>query len=288
MNNGNQRYFSYNMILILTKLLLRFRAKTMWSSRRGTVLRVTSDSTRVAFHELRIMAKLGPDKREEYKRVETVEGYNIWAPTYDEGRNPLIALEEDITLDIIGDVKNQRVLDIGCGTGRYCELLAKRGAKVVGIDPSPKMLEHAKRKIAPDCRFELHLARIEDMEFPTSHFDVVVSALTLGHIPELEPAIKEVSRIIKSRGRLVVSDIHPYWAVSGHDYAEFLDVSGQEYRIPEYVHLFEEYWNLLRRFKFGIESVREPKIDDRLIERFPTLKEWKGIPLALILKARRE
>ena len=159
---------------------------------------------------------------------------------------------------------------------------------MVGIDPSPKMLEQAKRKITHDCGFEVHLARIEDTEFPSSHFDVVVSALTLGHIPELEPVIKEVSRIIKSGGRLIVSDIHPYWPVSGHDYAEFFDASGQEYRIPEYVHLFEEYWNLFRRFKFGIEGVREPKIDDRLIERFPTLKEWKRIPLALILKARRE
>jgi ubiquinone/menaquinone biosynthesis C-methylase UbiE len=234
------------------------------------------------------MAKLGPDKREGYERVETVEGYNKWAPTYDEERNPLIALEEDITLGFIGDVKNQRVLDVGCGTGRYCQLLAKRGANVVGIDPSPRMLEYARRKITPDCRFGLHLGRIEDTEFPSGHFNVVVSALTLGHILELEPVIKKVSRIIKSRGRLIVSDIHPYWPISGHDYAEFFDGSGQEYRIPEYAHLFEEYWNIFRRFRFGIEGVKEPKIDDRLIERFPGLKEWKGVPLALILKARKE
>jgi ubiquinone/menaquinone biosynthesis C-methylase UbiE len=234
------------------------------------------------------MAKLGPDKREGYKKVEILEGYNRWAPTYDEAHNPLIALEEDITLDFIGDVKNQKVLDIGCGTGRYCELLAKRGAKVVGLDPSPRMLEYAKKKITTDLKFELCLGRIEDAEFPTNHFNIVVSALTLGHIPELEPVIKKISRIIKSRGRLIVSDIHPYWPISGHNYTEFFDRSGQEYRIAEYAHLLEEYWNLLKIFKFGIEGVREPKIDDKLIECFPELKEWKGIPLALILKARRE
>ena len=234
------------------------------------------------------MGKLGPDEREGYERVETVEGYNKWAPTYDEERNPLIALEEDITLGFIGDVKHQRVLDVGCGTGRYCQLLARKGANVVGIDPSPRMLEYAKRKITPNCRFALHLGKIEDTEFPSAHFNVVVSALTLGHIPELEPVIKKVSRIITSRGRVIVSDIHPYWPISGHDYAEFFDGSGQEYRIPEYAHLFEEYWNTFRRFRFSIEGVKEPKIDDRLIERFPGLKEWKGVPLALILKARKE
>jgi malonyl-CoA O-methyltransferase len=234
------------------------------------------------------MVRLGPDEREGYKRVEIVDGYDKWAPTYDGERNPLIALEENVTLDLIGDVRNQRVLDVGCGTGRYCELLAKRGAKVVGIDPSSKMLECAKGKITPDCKFELHLGKIEDADFPDNHFDLIVSALTLGHIPELGPVIKKVSRIIKSQGQLIVSDIHPYWPISGHDYAEFFDRSGQEYRIPEYAHLFEEYWNLFRKFKFSVEDVKELRIDDKLIERFPGLTKYKGMPLAFILKARKE
>lgn len=234
------------------------------------------------------MVRLGPDERKGYKRIEIVDGYDRWAPTYDGERNPLIALEENVTLDLIGDVNNQLVLDVGCGTGRYCELLAKRGAKVVGIDPSSKMLECAKGKITPDCKFELHLGKIEDADFPDDHFDLVVSALTLGHIPELEPVIKKVSRIIKSRGQLIVSDIHPYWPISGHDYAEFFDGSGQEYRIPEYAHLFEEYWSLFRKFKFSVEDVKEPRIDDKLIERFPRLIKYKGMPLAFVLKARKE
>jgi ubiquinone/menaquinone biosynthesis C-methylase UbiE len=242
----------------------------------------------VAYSQVRKMAKLGPDRREGYKKVKVVEGYDKWAPTYDEQRNPLIALEEDITLDFIGDVKNQRVLDIGCGTGRYCELLAKRGAKVVGLDPSSRMLYYAKKKVTTELKFELRLGGIEDAEFPTNHFNVVLSALTLGHIPELQPVIEKIGRIIKSQGRLIVSDIHPYWPISGHNYTEFFDRSGQEYRIPEYAHLLEEYWNLFKRFKFGIEGVREPRIDGKLIERFPELKEWKEIPLALILKARKE
>jgi hypothetical protein len=85
-----------------------------------------------------------------------------------------------------------------------------------------------------------------------------------------------------------VSDIHPYWPVSGHDYAEFFDRSGQEYRIPEYAHFLEEYWNLFREFKFNVEDVKESRIDDKLIERFPGLIKYKGIPLVFILKARKE
>lgn len=228
------------------------------------------------------------DRREEYKRVEIIEGYDLWASTYDGEHNPLIALEENITLDLIGDVRNQRILDVGCGTGRYCELLAKRGAKVVGVDPSSRMLEYARRKITPNCEFELHLGRMEGADFPSSRFDVVVSALTVGHMLELEPVIRVISRVIKRGGRLIVSDMHPYWFVSGYDYVKFFDGNGQEYRIPEYTHLFEEYWNLFRKFKFSVEDVKEPRIDDKLIESFPGLIRFKGMPLALILKARKE
>jgi ubiquinone/menaquinone biosynthesis C-methylase UbiE len=234
------------------------------------------------------MVKLEPDEGRGYKKVEIIEGYDRWAPTYDGERNPLIAIEENMTLDLIGNVRNQRVLDVGCGTGRYCELLTKRGAKVVGIDPSTKMLEYARRKITPNCEFELHLGRIENANFPSSHFDVVVSALTVGHILELEPVIKEISRVIKNRGRLIISDMHPYWFIAGYDYVEFCNGSGQKYRIPEYPHLFEEYWNLFRKFKFRVEEVKEPRISDELLESFPNLIRYKGMPLAIILKATKE
>jgi ubiquinone/menaquinone biosynthesis C-methylase UbiE len=234
------------------------------------------------------MWKPGADEGQGYKKLGIIEGYDTWAPTYDGEQNPLIALEESITLGLIGNVRNKWVLDVGCGTGRYCELLAKKGAKVIGIDPSSKMLERAQRKITPDLKFELRLGRIENTDLPDNYFDVVVCALTVGHLLELEPAIREVSRIIKTKGRLVASDMHPYWFVSGYDYVKFLDRSGQEYRIPEYAHLYEEYWNLFRKFKFGVEDVEEPRIDDKLIQRFPGLRKYKGKPLALILRARKE
>jgi len=229
----------------------------------------------------------GPGKSEAYRKLGIIEGYNRWAATYDEEHNPLIAVEEHITVDLIGNVRNQSVLDAGCGTGRYCQLLAKKGAKVVGIDSSSKMLERAKGKITADCEFELHLGRIENTGFPDNSFNVVVCALTVGHIVELKPTIREISRIIRSKGRLIISDMHPYWFVSGYDYVKFLDRTGQEYRIPEYAHLFEEYWDLFRKFKFRVKDVKEPTIDDKLIESFPGLRKYRDMPLALILKAEK-
>ena len=222
-----------------------------------------------------------------HKLVGIVEGYDIWAPTYDEEPNPLIALEERVTLDLIGDVDKLRVLDIGCGTGRYCELLAKRGATVVGIDPSEKMLECARAKITPDCKFDLRLGKIEDANFPDNQFNLIVSALTVGHILDLEPVIRKINRLLKSKGRLIISDMHPYWFVSGFDYVEFSDTNRQKYRIPEYAHLVDEYWSLFRKIGLSFEDLKEPRINDKLLQRFPSLARYKGRPLALILKARK-
>lgn len=233
------------------------------------------------------MTKLGPDDRPGYKDIEVVQGYDRWASTYEGEPNPLIMLEEPTTLELVGDVRGQRALDLGCGAGRYCALLAERGAAVVGLDPSSGMLERAKRKITPARCFELRQGMLETAHFPDEHFDLAVSALTLSHLPELEPTMSEIVRVLKQGGRLVISDIHPYWPVSGHDYTEFYDETGQEYRIPEYPHLVEEYWRLFGRLGMRLEDIREPRIDARLVEHFPSLQDYQGIPLAIILKARK-
>jgi ubiquinone/menaquinone biosynthesis C-methylase UbiE len=233
------------------------------------------------------MNKLGPDQRPGYKNIGIIEGYDKWSGKYDRDSNPLIAIEEKITLELIGDVAGQQVLDLGCGTGRYCVLLSERGAGVVGIDPSSRMLEQAKRKVTRVNQFTLLQGTMEEMRFADEKFDLVVSALTLSHLPDLQPTLREIVRVLKSGGRLVISDVHPYWPVSGHDYTEFFDENGQEYRIPIYPHLFEEYWRLFKKCGLDLEDVREPKIDDSLIERFPSLADYRGIPLAIIFKLRK-
>lgn len=233
------------------------------------------------------MARLGPDNRPGFRRVECVEGYSHWAATYDADTNPLIMLEETITLELIGPIQGQLVLDLGCGTGRYCLLLAERGASVVGLDPSRAMLERAREKASGVGHIELHNCTIEKAEFPDDHFDAVISALTLSHLPGLEPTLGEMVRVLKHGGWMIISDIHPYWAVSGHDYTEFFDQNGQEYRIPQYAHLVEDYWRLLSKLGMRVEEIREPRIDSWLVEKMPSLEGYQGIPLAMVLKARK-
>ena len=98
-----------------------------------------------------------------------------------------------------------RVLEVGCGTGVVCELLAERvgDGEVVGLDPSPVFLERARER-CPGVRFEVGDARA--LPFEAGRFDVVVFSTTLCHVPQPEQALVEAARVLRPGGTLVVYD----------------------------------------------------------------------------------
>ena len=96
-------------------------------------------------------------------------------------------------------------LDAACGTGRFAEFLAKRGHRVIGVDSSPDMLAHARRRV-PDAEFRL--AELDRLPLPDDSVDVIVCALALVHVPRLHPVLAEFARVLRPGGDLVISDIH--------------------------------------------------------------------------------
>jgi SAM-dependent methyltransferase len=92
-------------------------------------------------------------------------------------------------------------LDVGCGTGAFTELVLARAApeKIVGLDPSPAQVEHAKRTVtAPQVDFRTGSAI--DLPFGAGEFDVVVSALALHFFPDRRQAFREMLRVTRSGG----------------------------------------------------------------------------------------
>jgi ubiquinone/menaquinone biosynthesis C-methylase UbiE len=106
-----------------------------------------------------------------------------------------------------------RVLDVGCGTGYLTRLAAEAavpGGAVLGIDPSPQALERARRSRGPmNCTFVIGTA--EALDAGNGAFDVVVSSLTIHHIPETarSSALAEMFRVLRPGGRLLVADFRP-------------------------------------------------------------------------------
>ena len=82
--------------------------------------------------------------------VSSSDLFNIWAKVYDEQPNPLLALEQRFLSRMLPDIAGLDVLDAGCGTGRWLQLLAShRPASLVGVDTSPEMLQPWYRKHSP-------------------------------------------------------------------------------------------------------------------------------------------
>jgi SAM-dependent methyltransferase len=97
--------------------------------------------------------------------------------------------------------KKLQWLDIGCGTGAFSNLILERAApeKLVGIDPSPQQVEHARiRTTAPNAEFRI--ASALDLPFGTDEFDVVVSALVIHFIPDRPKGFREMLRVAKRGG----------------------------------------------------------------------------------------
>lgn len=107
-----------------------------------------------------------------------------------------------------------RVLDIGCGVGRWSRRLAARGAQVTGIDLSPTMIEEARRRsfasgVGERCRFLVQDCAELDVEGP---FDLILSVTVLQHILDvgaLRAAVRRIVGHLAPDGRLVVLEAAP-------------------------------------------------------------------------------
>jgi ubiquinone/menaquinone biosynthesis C-methylase UbiE len=110
------------------------------------------------------------------------------------------------TLNLLGNVRGKKVLDLGCGPGIYAGILIKKGASVKGIDNSETLIKIAKKE-APEAEFTLGSA--EKLPFKNSEFDIVLAALVLGHLDDWNKALKEVRRVLKKGGTFVFSNYNP-------------------------------------------------------------------------------
>ena len=109
---------------------------------------------------------------------------------------------------VVGLATGQRSLDLACGTGDIAFGLASKGAQVVGLDLTHRMLQLARLKHrAPGAPMFVQ-GDMMALPFPDEHFDVVTAGYGLRNVPELEPAIREIRRVLRPAGTFVSLDFN--------------------------------------------------------------------------------
>lgn len=111
-------------------------------------------------------------------------------------------LESEV--NALGDVSGLDVVELGCGTAYVSALLAKQGARPVGVDPTPAQLETAREMQAEfGIAFPLIEAVAEDVPLPDSSFDLAVSEYGASIWADPHRWIPEAARLLRTGGRLV-------------------------------------------------------------------------------------
>lgn len=118
---------------------------------------------------------------------------------------------DPVMLDRVGKSRFERALDVGCGEGRFCRVLKAAGVRATGIDPTPQLLETARRR---DPTGDYRPGRAEQLEFDPASFDLVVSYLTLVDIADFRAAIGEMTRVLKPGGTLLIANLSGFTSAS--------------------------------------------------------------------------
>lgn len=127
-------------------------------------------------------------------------------------------------VDLAAVTKGERALDLACGTGDIALAVAARGARVTGLDLTPRMLQLAAGK----SRAAAFLAGdMTHLPFRPQSFDLVTTGYGLRNVPDLATAIDEIARVLRPGGRLLSLDFNrPRTAAIRAAYLAYLTVTG--------------------------------------------------------------
>jgi SAM-dependent methyltransferase len=211
-------------------------------------------------------------------RVETVDGYRVWSQTYDQPGNGLFPPEEAIVHEIVDPLPPGVVLDAACGTGRHCAYLAARGHQVIGVDASAEMLDRARVRV-PGAQFRP--GRLEAIPVPDDHVDLVVCALALSHVADLDPVMNEFARVLRPGGHLVISDVPAeyLWLASAPHVRIGDDRPGL---LPGYRHRASDYLAAALPLCLQVRRCVEPLREELPIHPAEELGRWDDWPWSLL------
>lgn len=187
-------------------------------------------------------------------RRDLQAAYGAWAASYDDPDNGLFAIDQAAIDEILDSVPVGDALDAACGTGRFALRLASRGYRVVGVDGSPDMLELARQKLPTS---DFRLGDLVKLPVTDASVDLVVCALALTHVPDLNAVMAEFARVVRPGGHVVISDAHPDIVLRG-SVARAPGPDGEPGVTATYRHTFGDYLRAALAAGLEVRRCEEP------------------------------
>lgn len=140
---------------------------------------------------------------------EEEDFFNSFLSRRDREESPNNAIEEPVILDLVGNVSGMRVLDLGCGDGRFGASLLKKGCRHYdGIDGSINMANAATKTLygTPSTVRQMYL---EEWTASDEAYDLVLSRMVFHYLPDVRQLFKDVYASLSAGGQFVFSVQHP-------------------------------------------------------------------------------
>lgn len=208
--------------------------------------------------------------------VSTVDGYGLWAPSYD-GPNSAFDVDEPVLAEILAELPPGPAVDAACGTGRYAALLTARGHDVIGVDASPDMLDHARKRLPVT---DFRIGAVTGLPVADDSVALVTCGLALTHVPSLDPVFAEFARVLRPGGHVVIADMHPERVLRGA-VPPLRDAEGRPVRVPAYRHLIGDYVRAALAAGFTVRRCVEPVLTPPVSERATDPGPWDVWPWSL-------
>jgi len=223
--------------------------------------------------------------------VSSSDLFNIWAKVYDEQPNPLLALEQRFLSRMLPDIAGLDVLDAGCGTGRWLQLLAShRPASLVGVDTSPEMLQRASDKLG--VKSTLHLGSCTALPVQNATADIILASFVLSYLESIDNFARELHRVARPGANVFLTDMHPETALS-LNWKRSFKANDTEENLQVRTHSLQQIVDVLHSHGFDLLTRIEPGFDSperTTFEQNAKLESYEAaenLPAIYILQLRK-
>jgi len=217
-----------------------------------------------------------------------------------------LGLNNPAMFDLIGNVKELFVLDLACGEGFNTRILARMGAKVLGVDFSEKLIDFAEREESEEklgIRYEVadasDLAGIKDRDF-----QLVTCFMAMQDLRNYHQVVTEVARVLKDKGRFIFSIPHPcfekipvegkrvqaaknYFETIEHHINWNMERLEKPFKTTSFHRTLKDYFQSLYLNRLSVKRLVEPKVCRESLEKYPYLLDGLVRPQSVIIESVR-